>query len=304
MTTEPATFPARGRPAPWIARVFLGPQGVRSGWRVLAFAVVAFVIAVVLWTAANPLRHRIRGAPALALNEPIPFLAVLLATWIMGRIEKRSMGDYFLPGRGAFGARFWQGGAWGFAALATLLLVIHLGHGFDAGGLLLHGQSLAGYALLWAVTFVFVSLFEEMLTRGYALATLARGIRFWPASVLLSVLFGAMHYHNGGENLVGCTAAGLVGLFFCFTVRRTGSLWFAIGFHASWDYSESFLFSVPDSGTVIPGHLLQSSFHGPPWLTGGSVGPEGSALIFLVIPALFLLFNRFYQSPAPAGAGP
>jgi hypothetical protein len=49
--------------------------------------------------------------------------------------------------------------------------------------------------------------------------------------------------------------------------------------------------------------LLDSSLHGPKWLTGGSVGPEGSALVFVVIGILFLLFHLFFREakfPAPA----
>ena len=62
----------------------------------------------------------------------------------------------------------------------------------------------------------------------------------------------------------------------------------------SWDWGESYLYSVPDSGGMMPGHLLNSSFHGPAWLTGGSVGPEGSALVFVVIVTLWVLFDRMY----------
>ena len=45
---------------------------------------------------------------------------------------------------------------------------------------------------------------------------------------------------------------------------------------------------------MMTGHLLNSSFHGPAWLTGGSVGPEGSALAFVVIAALWVVFDRVY----------
>ena len=51
---------------------------------------------------------------------------------------------------------------------------------------------------------------------------------------------------------------------------------------------------MPDSGAMVPGHLLNSSFHGPRWLTGGTVGPEGSALVFAVIAGLFVVFDRLY----------
>jgi membrane protease YdiL (CAAX protease family) len=86
----------------------------------------------------------------------------------------------------------------------------------------------------------------------------------------------------------------VIGFFFCLTLRRTGTLWWAIGFHMSWDWGESYLYSVPDSGGTAPGHLLNSSFHGPDWLTGGSVGPEGSYLVFVVLVVLWILFARAY----------
>ena len=78
-------------------------------------------------------------------------------------------------------------------------------------------------------------------------------------------------------------------MFFCFTLRRTGNLWFAIGWHAAFDFGETYVYSVPDSGFVMPGHLLAASLHGPRWLTGGTVGPEGSVVDFVVL----VPFSRF-----------
>ena len=108
-------------------------------------------------------------------------------------------------------------------------------------------------------------------------------------------------------------AAAFIGFFFCLTLRRTGNLWFAVGFHAAWDWGETFFYSVPDSGMVAPGHLLRSSLHGADWLSGGSVGPEGSVLCFVVIALLWIAFDRMYPPslvrredatvPLPATAG-
>ena len=39
---------------------------------------------------------------------------------------------------------------------------------------------------------------------------------------------------------------------------------------------------------------MKSSLHGSRWLTGGSVGPEGSVLVFVIIAALWILFDRLY----------
>jgi hypothetical protein len=53
--------------------------------------------------------------------------------------------------------------------------------------------------------------------------------------------------------------------------------------HAAWNWGETYFYSVPDSGMVAKGHLLNSSFHGPDWLTGGTVGPEASVFAFVVL---------------------
>ena len=77
--------------------------------------------------------------------------------------------------------------------------------------------------------------------------------------------------------------AGSFGLLALYSLQRTGSLWFAVGMHAGFDWTETYFYGVPDSGMLAQGHLLNSSFHGPDWLTGGTVGPEGSYLVFLLL---------------------
>jgi membrane protease YdiL (CAAX protease family) len=146
--------------------------------------------------------------------------------------------------------------------------------------------------------FLVVGLFEEFLLRGYSQFTLSRGIGFWPSAVALSCAFGLAHLRNGGEHWTGLLAAACIGFFFCLTLRRTGSLWFAVGFHAAWDWGETYFYSVPDSGMVSPGHLLSSSLRGPDWLSGGSVGPEGSFLCFAVIALVWIAFDRLYPRSA------
>lgn len=305
-----------GRPVPERPRreffgvVFVGPRGIRSGWRLSIWLVAAGATAFVLGGLTTLV---VRHAPAqtqalgIAFGDGIGFLGVLAATILMARIERRTLAEYGLPPREAFGKQFWHGALWGLIALSALVGAIHLEHGFDLGGLALSGSKLADYGVLWALAFLVVGLFEESLTRAYALFTLTDGIRFWPAAGLLSGIFGAMHLGNSGESWVGALAAALIGLFFCFTVRRTGSLWFAVGMHFAWDYAESFIYSVPDSGAMVTGHLLNSSFHGPVWLTGGTVGPEASVFVFVIIAALFVVFavtHRDVRFPRPAAFRP
>jgi hypothetical protein len=113
---------------------------------------------------------------------------------------------------------------------------------------------------------------------------------------MLSASFAAIHLGNTGEDRIGALSVFVIGMFFCLTLRRTGNLWFAVGLHAAFDWGETFLFSTPNSGIVVSGHLLNSSFHGPMWLTGGTVGPEGSVMAFAVVAIASVIFSRIYPS--------
>jgi hypothetical protein len=86
----------------------------------------------------------------------------------------------------------------------------------------------------------------------------------------------------------------MIGLIFALSLRRTGNLWFAVGLHASFDFGETFLYSVPNSGIVFAGHLSDATLHGAKWLSGGSVGPEGSVFSFLTMGILALVVHRLY----------
>jgi uncharacterized protein len=280
---------------PWIRKIFIDPQGLRPVWRVLLYFVMWRALYLFWGDILQILQPHVR--PALWLQIIAEFGLALLAAapaLLLAKFEGRTIDDYGLPRRTAFRKLFWAGISWGIVAITVLLLVMHGVGVFEFGQFALHGRRILKFAAFWASFFLMVGFYEEFLMRGYSQFTLSQSIGFWPSAFLLSLAFGAIHLANPGESRIGITAASAIGLFFCLTLRRTGNLWFAIGFHASWDWGESYLYSVPDSGTVAPGHLLSSYFHGPPWLSGGSVGPEGSVLVFVIIALLWILFDRVY----------
>jgi membrane protease YdiL (CAAX protease family) len=299
-----------------IRTVFVGFHGIRAGWRFLIFAVlfVVFSSAATSALVRIPVFARLRKeavagtlTPAyLVVFEVLQFGMALLAAAIMSWIEKRKVGEYGIPLRGAFGKRFSQGAAWGLVFVSGEMLAMAALGGFSFGGLALAGPAIVKDAAVWALAFVLVGFAEEFVYRGYAQFTLASGIRFWPAAVLLSGAFGAVHLFNPSETWVGAASVVTFGLFACFTLRRTGSLWFAIGFHAASDYAETFLYSVPDSGERATGQLLHSSLHGPSWLTGGVVGPEGSVLDFVALLLAFAVFAWMFppRKSEPSGGTP
>jgi membrane protease YdiL (CAAX protease family) len=278
--------------------LFLGPDGLRSGWGV-AFYLAMFLL--LQWPVADLASAHDFGAGGLwsmMLGELGNLVAAVIPALVLARVERRPWRVFGLPGSQVFGRLFWVGALWGFAGISLLMFALYGLHAFGFGHLVLHGGRLARFAAFWAVMFLLVGLFEEFLMRGYSQFTLSRGIGFWPAAVVLSCVFGLIHLRNEGEQWRGLLAVVCIGFFFCLTLRRTGNLWFAIGFHAAWDWGETFFYSVPDSGMVSRGHLLSASLRGADWLSGGSVGPEGSVLCFVVIALVWIAFHRIYP---PAG---
>jgi len=301
MTTDPVQFDAPapepgGEPSSFqrvMHQIFLGPHGIRAGWRMLIAIFLFLAIVTVLQAGLRripPLRAWLHAQPkgvmtpgALLFGEGTAALALLLAALIMTVIEKRSLADYGLPGREAFGKRFWQGMPYGFVMMSVTMGLIAALHGVSIEGLALGTAGAVLYGLFYLLGFILVAFFEEFSFRGYLQATLASGIGFWWAAIALSILFGALHLRNPGEARFGALMAGAFGLLAAFSLRRTGNIWFAIGMHTAWDWGETYFYGVPDSGVAAQGHLLNSLFHGPVWLTGGTVGPEASVFSFVVL---------------------
>ncbi len=288
-----------------LSKIFLNDKGVRGGWRLLIYAAfvagLGFGGGLVLRQFVRP-SHGVFSPGYMFIQEAFSFSVIFAAAVIMAQIERRSVGVYGLPIRGAFGKLFWQGCLVGLVEVSALVGLIAAFGGYSFGDVALHGKELLRWGILWAVFFVFVGLFEEFLFRGYTQYTLADGIGFWPAAVVLSCSFGAVHLGNPGEGWVGAAGVVAIGLIFAFALRRTGNLWLCVGWHASFDFGETFLYSVPNSGIVFQGHLSNASLHGAKWLTGGTVGPEGSIFSFLTMGilavAIHLLFPAKKTEPA------
>ena len=203
----PAVFSPAPPPRPSAVRnVFIGPRGLRAGWKwllfILAFAGFVFCMGFVATRfISRPAPHTQPGLKLMFIFEFIQASAVLLATGVMAKlVDKKPWGYFGLPLRRAFRSEFWLGAIVGFGALAIQLEIMHLCGWFDFGSIVLHGDAILRYGAYWTVFFLFTGLFEEGFLRGYPQRILTDGIGFWPAAVLLSVIFAALHIGNGGEN--------------------------------------------------------------------------------------------------------
>jgi membrane protease YdiL (CAAX protease family) len=287
--------------------ILKGPNGLRAGWRLLIFVAILVPLGYSATRGVDALTHRLHadGSTPLGAVLSIDFLLVplLIATWIMSRIERRTFADYGLPWRRAFGRRFWQGAGFSFASFTALLLVMHLAGVFYFGPVALRGFDIWKYAAAWAVLAFLGALLEDFLYRGYLLFTLATGFGFWPAAIVTSLLMGGLHYFNPNGHGLGPVSAIMYCLVTVLVLRRTGDLWMPLGIHSAWAWGEIYFYGVPDSGYPANGHLLEARFHGSSLLTGGGFGPEASifTLVLLAIwGVIFSVWLRGVRYPNPA----
>lgn len=287
-------------------RVFIGPNGIRAGWGVLLFVVLYLFFFVVL---SSVFRSQLVQARQLVTGLPVSVALILevtqcvpaiLATAIMALIERRRPLAYGYEGKHR-AVRFVSGLLLGFVALSVFLLVLWKAGLLAFDGQVLHGRAIVKYAFGWGLMFFMAALFEETTLRGYLQFTLTRGIGFWWAALLLSLLFGFSHGSNPGETHVGLFSAAAIGLVFCLSLWYTGSLYWALGFHAGWDWAQSYFYGTSDSGLVVQGHLLGTHPIGPKLWSGGTTGPEGSLLVLPLVGIFVLLmwlwWGRRLQSP-------
>lgn len=283
--------------------MLLGPDGIRAGWRFLAFAglwywlvdtpygVFALVVKIYRFsdTGFTP--------TDLMVGELVSAVTLLAISALLVRLEKHRWTWFGLPFEPGGLKLFGWGCVWGWGIITVLLLASWSGGYVSFQGWAEHGTDLWRYLVIWLLAMLGVGLTEEMQFRGYAQSALTRGLGFWPAALLLSLLFGAEHLQKPMETPIDIGNIVLLGLFMAYSVRQTGSIWFAIGFHAAFDFFALSFYGSPNTGNnglPLEHHLLDTHIAGPAWLTGGPQGLEASWLVPPLTLAMFLLLCKFY----------
>ena len=291
-----------------IASIFIGPDGLRAGWRFLLFALGIELGALVV---EEPLAQvlaryfainlRELSAPALLIREFVFCLSVFLVTGIAALAERRRIDSYGLPIEQAFGKFFWKGMLAGLLVVLFVAGAMILSGAMVLHGLALHGSDLAMFTLLWFVANILIGLSEEYTFRGYGLQSLWRGAGFWPAALITTTIFAGDHLEKPGENAMDIGMIFFLGLILCLSVRKTGSLWWAVGWHAGFDFGQLFLIGTRNGGQTPVGRLFNVTFPGPAWLNGGELGTEASIFMVPAAIATLIYVIWFLRSLPPDG---
>ena len=269
---------------------FVGDDGhLRSGWRATFFLAAFLVIGQLFQAAAAILTLLSSGARTGIWASSWPFLVGAVVLLSSATLVGWGCGAVFeeLPFR-AFG--WWPHRGWlrnvalgsliGTASLLFAAGITAATRGirfsFNPGPATTIGKT----AVVALIVFVVAGAAEEALFRGYALQTFTRAKLAWVGVLVTSVPFAAAHLANPnvsrGFTFVNTAFAGV---WLAVAYLRTRSLWFPLGLHWSWNWTQAALLGIPVSGIerIAPAPLLHAMNAGPDWLTGGAYGIEGGA---------------------------
>lgn len=293
-----------------LRRIFFAEDGLRAIWSIVLFLGLTFALVRGVLELFRSFLHQqqlvLKNTGELPAGFPllidgVVFAVAALVAFLISRLEKRDFGKYGIDALRPHRIRqFAAGIAVGLGTMCLLMLALKVAGVVVFNGMLLHGAEIVKWGALWALAFLAVGLTEEYLMRGFLQFQLARGVAaiasrmghrealckrigFWVAAGFFSLLFGLLHGNNPGESPIGLLSAGLIGLVLAYSLWRTGSLWWAVGYHAAWDWTQSFVWGVADSGGVSQHRLLLTHSQGPLLLSGGLTGPEGSILVLAII---------------------
>jgi membrane protease YdiL (CAAX protease family) len=126
------------------------------------------------------------------------------------------------------------------------------------------------------------AVFEEVLFRGIIFRLTEQSLGSWLALAISALLFGAVHLLNAHASLQGAAAIVLeAGIFLAAAFMATRRLWFVMGAHFGWNFTESGIFGTAISGYESRG-LIHSTVQGPTYLSGGIFGVEASVVAIFV----------------------
>lgn len=288
-----------------IAQRFVSNGRLRPLWRaVLYFGIGSWIVLPLLDrmmpVVAGALHIHLNLSPAAtALHETELFTAALICTGIFAWYERRRIDAYGLPVAQAFGRNTWEGMAAGVAMAELVAAGMLLLRGMHIHGLATTGVPLVFAAIAWLGANVCVGIAEEFWYRSYFLQTWWKSLGFWPGALVVGLIFTSDHFfYKTGENVWDVITLLSLSLLMSYSVLRSGTLWFAVGFHVAFDYMQLFVIGTPNGAQFPVGRLLDVTFEGPAWLTGGVLGTEASFLMYPVIALLWLyVWWRYRNRP-------
>ena len=149
----------------------------------------------------------------------------------------------------------------------------------------------------WLVLAIISGVSEELLFRGILFRVVEESLGTWLSLAISALIFGLFHLANPNATLWGAIAIAIeAGIMLAASFVYTRRLWLPIGIHFAWNFVQGAIFGVAVSGNEATG-LLQSTLSGPPSLSGGDFGAEGSifAVLVCLVAGSYFIWKSYQQ---------
>ena len=276
---------------------------LRAPWRLLIFAVVAVLFALVAQTIVA-LVGPAGGEAEIVSVGMIGFywslvLAFLAAHAVMLRFVDHEPWSFVWMDRTAAKPGLLGGGlligALAVGIPSALLIAVGWLDITDAPG------TWAADALAVALFLLPAAFVEELMMRGYPLAVLRETLGAGWAILITSVTFGVLHAANSNASVRALVLVTVAGVFLGMIVLALRSLFAATVAHFAWNAVLAVVLHAAVSGEELPGGDYRVIDGGPDWATGGAWGPEGGlGAVAGMLVAAGILARRVRRAPPRA----
>ena len=196
----------------------------------------------------------------------IPIAVLFLVSWLIPA-DRYIWKSFLLPRKNTAAemsesdtlAEFYGRGRNGLKMLGWGLLLGFITNFFGIACALIHGDiKLYFDAELHQLPVFLFALFsvclqsssEELWCRGYLYERLHDRYPLWVAIAANGILFGLLHSFNDGASVLSITDIAICGISYSLLRWYTGNIWIAMGLHTGWNFTQAFLFGLPNSGMV------------------------------------------------------
>ena len=207
---------------------------------------------------------------------------------------ERKYFEAFLPGKG--NNRLWK--------LLIGMLIGFVMNAVCVFGAVLHGDITISGAQSFNVGLFILAFFavliqasqEEFETRVFFFGKLKEGgFPFGAAMILSGVFFSYLHTTNPNFGIIPFISIALAGVVYLLIYVYTGSIWAACGMHQLWNFTQDFIFGLPNSGNPSGMSILSSAANSSSFFYNTDFGVEGSLwciIVHIVVAGILLVLIK------------
>lgn len=154
--------------------------------------------------------------------------------------------------------------------------------------------------------FTFVCVFiqsstEELWTRGFIYERLKVKYPEWVGILANALFFSLLHINNSGITPLALINIAAVGIAYSLIKRATNSIWIAMGIHAMWNFTENFIFGLPNSGAASEISVLSLDAMKDSWAYDKTFGVEATITTLIIHITMGVIAILIYRHNKKSG---